>query len=244
MQRLFLAGLAAAACLAATAAQADPDALWKIVHDRCAVATKPCDAIDPAKGYALLKDNVGATQYLLIPTDKVTGIESPLILAPDAPNYFALAWGFTSKVEAAAHDAVPRDYLSLAINSESGRSQNQLHIHLDCLRTDVHDSLVANKSQIGPSWAPLPVPLAGHSYSALRVSGTELGKTNPFDLVAATTKDMASQTLVVVGASFADGPGFIILNDHVGSSLGDRASGEELQDHDCAVAKTPVTAGK
>ena len=80
-------GLAVAACLAAVAARAaDPDALWKIVHDKCAVNTAPCSFIDPAKGYALLKDRDGDTQYLLIPTLKVTGIESPSILAPDAPN--------------------------------------------------------------------------------------------------------------------------------------------------------------
>jgi CDP-diacylglycerol pyrophosphatase len=232
-------GLVVTACLAAAAVAraADPDALWKIVHDKCAVGTAPCTFIDPAKGYALLKDRVGDTQYLLIPTRKVTGIESPAILEPDAPNYFAAAWSFMDKVTAAAHHTVPRDYLSLAINSESGRSQNQLHIHLDCLRTDVHASLMAALAQIGPAWAPLPVPLAGHPYAALRVPGRDLQQVNPFRLLAAATSDMKDQTLVVVGADFADGPGFIILNDHVGATAGDQASGEELQDHDCAVAK-------
>lgn len=231
-------GLAVAAGLAAVAAwAADPDALWKIVHDKCAVNTAPCSFIDPAKGYALLKDRDGDTQYLLIPTSKVTGIESPSILEPDAPNYFAAAWGFIDAVTTAAHHAVPRDYLSLAINSESGRSQNQLHIHLDCLRTDVHASLAAAAGQIGATWAPLPAPLAGHPYAALRIEGQDLDQANPFRLLAAQTNDMKDQTLVVVGAEFSDGPGFILLSDHVGATMGDRASGEELQDHDCAVAK-------
>ena len=53
-----------------------------------------------AKGYAVLKDLVGAAQYLLIPTARVPGIESLLLLAPEAPNYFADAWrerGYTER---------------------------------------------------------------------------------------------------------------------------------------------------
>ena len=57
---------------------ANPDALWKIVHDQCVPDQQqnhnpaPCALVDQnkgdAKGYAILKDIVGATQYLLIPT--------------------------------------------------------------------------------------------------------------------------------------------------------------------------------
>src|SRR5271169_3668763 len=81
---------------------ADPDALWKLVHDKCVPDQQqnddpaPCAVVDQregdAKGYAVLKDLVGATQYLLIPTARVPGIESPLLLAPEAPNCFADAW--------------------------------------------------------------------------------------------------------------------------------------------------------
>jgi len=49
---------------------------------------------------------------------------------------------------------------------------------------------------------------------------------------------MGSQTLVVVGASFGNGgDGFFLLTDRVDLLAGDHASGEELLDHDCAVAK-------
>jgi CDP-diacylglycerol pyrophosphatase len=44
----------------------------------------PCALVDlrerDAKGYVVLKDLVGATQYLLIPTARVSGIESALRL--------------------------------------------------------------------------------------------------------------------------------------------------------------------
>jgi CDP-diacylglycerol pyrophosphatase len=108
---------------------ADPDALWKIVHDNCV----PCALVDlqegDAKGYVVLKDLVGATQYLLIPTARVSGIESALLLAPEAPNYFADAWRERGYTERAAQHPLPRQAISLAINSAFGRSQNQLHTH-------------------------------------------------------------------------------------------------------------------
>ena len=40
---------------------------------------------------------------------------------------------------------VPDDRLGMAINSAYGRSQNQLHIHLTCLREDVRRQLQAER---------------------------------------------------------------------------------------------------
>ena len=231
---------------------ADPDALWKLVHDRCVPDQlqhgdpSPCARVDLSagedNGYILLKDLVGATQFLLIPTARITGIESPAILAPGAANYFAAAWRGRSLVEQQAGRKLPRDWLSLAINSEIGRSQNQLHIHIDCVRTDVREALSRHGGEIGTGWAPFPEPLAGHAYDAIAVSGDALDAINPFfvlaDGIADARRDMGRRTLVVVGAIMADGePGFIILADHADAAAGDPASGEELQDHGCALLR-------
>ncbi len=64
---------------------ASADALWKIVHGRCVpdMQTKqnpsPCVSVNLAEGaaggVAILKDRTGNTQYLVIPTEKITGIE-------------------------------------------------------------------------------------------------------------------------------------------------------------------------
>lgn len=235
-------------------AQADPDALWRLVSQQCVVDEvqfadpAPCAAVDlaggPERGYAVLKDAVGARQFLLIPTARIPGIESPELLAPDAPNYFADAWRARSFTEAAAGGAVPRDWMSLAINSALARSQTQLHIHIDCLRTDVHDALSRYGSDVGPGWTTFPVPLAGHTYTALAVEGSELA-VNPFRLVADAIggekdadaiggeKGMGSQTIVVVGTSRPDGSaGFLILADRADGESGSFAGGEQLQDHD------------
>ena len=234
-----------AAAAAVTAALADPSALWRIVHDRCVPdflqdgSPKPCLTVDlhdgVEHGTVLLKDLRGATQLLLLPTARIGGIESPAILAPGAAYYFAAAWRDRSYLTALAHRRPARDDISLAINSASGRSQNQLHIHIDCLRADVQATLHAHGGRIGDSWAPFPAPLDGHPYWARRLAGSDL-TANPIVLLAdglpGAKAQMGKETLVVAGATLPGGkPGFYLLADHVGAVPGDRASGEELQDH-------------
>jgi CDP-diacylglycerol pyrophosphatase len=172
----------------------------------------------------------------------VTGIESTYLLEPGAPNYFADAWRERGYVERAVRRTLPRSAISLAINSAKGRSQNQLHIHIDCIRPDVHEVLQHELSAVSDSWAPLTEPLvADHHYRAIRVLAVTLDGTNPFLLLAdgvpGARAAMGQQSLVVVGADFGVGrPGFIILNTEVNRSSGNNGSGEELQDHDCAIA--------
>jgi CDP-diacylglycerol pyrophosphatase len=232
--------------LAAVPVRAEnPDALWQIVHGRCVPdqqandAPAPCVMVDLAHGYVVLKDRDGATQFLLIPTAKVTGIEDAAILAPSAPNYFAAAWQSHDLVAQRAERALPRDEVGLAINSAYGRSQNQLHIHIDCLRPDVVDALRAHGAAVGTTWAPFPVPLVGHPYLARRVAGTDLSDANPFTLLAdgvpGARADMGHWTIVAAPTALAGAPGFLLLADQLDPTTMDRASGEELQDHACAI---------
>ncbi len=243
-----LAWLAAALGLVALAAPlsacADPNALWTIVHTQCAPSEaakgdpSPCLAVDLAAGYAVLKDRSGATQVLLIPTAKVTGIEDPAVLAPAAPNYFEDAWRARRFVQALAGQIIPADELSLAVNSMYGRSQNQLHIHVDCIRPDVRAALKASLDHIGPTWSPIDVGVSGRHYEAMRLPGDDLGGRNAFKLLAegdpAARADMGLETMLVAPVSFADGaPGFVLIADR--ASPGDAGSAEELQDHMCKV---------
>lgn len=250
---LAAAVLAALPSAGISAAQGDPNALWDIVNGSCVPDQwqhgdpAPCARVDLSAGEengdAVLKDLVGPLQFLLIPTGRVAGIESPVLLAPDAPNYFAAAWRARSFVEERAGRTLPRDWVSLAINSEQGRTQNQFHIHVDCLRADVHEALVEHSSEIGTEWSPFPVPLAGHHYSAVAVDGEDLDAVNPFTLLADGVQGartaMGDQTLVVVGAVRQDGEsGFVLLADRADAATGDQASGESLQDHATCAAPT------
>jgi CDP-diacylglycerol pyrophosphatase len=217
---------------------ADPDALWQIVN-QCAVVTAPCAKVDAAGHYAILKDRRGIAQYLLIPTEKITGIESSVLLDPATPNFFAAAWAERGVVDARLSHPLPRDSVSLAVNARKARSQNQLHIHIDCLSAEARHALKAAAVKIGRQWEPLADPIAGHRFTAIRVDGENLGDFNPFIALAKTltnpSVEMANRNLVVVGADFAEGPGFLVLSDIAQATIFGYGGGEDVQDHTCAI---------
>jgi CDP-diacylglycerol pyrophosphatase len=113
------------------------------------------------------------------------------------------------------------------------------------VRADVRQALAAQP--IGASWQPVPIALAGQQYRALRVAGDDLGGVNPFRLLADALPpgaDMGSQTLVVVGASDADGqPGFVLLAGQADPARPGSGHGEDLQDHQ-ACPPAPEVLGK
>ena len=225
-----VAAVAAAVLAAPGTARADRDALWSMVDAQCVADTvehgdpAPCAEVDISagvgQGYAVLKDINGAHQYLLMPTARITGLEDPALRNPLAPNYFADAWRARAFTEAAAGGALPPDAIGLAVNSAAARSQDQLHIHIDCVRADVRQTLAA--SAIGDGWSP--VTLAGKTYEATAIRS--LDAVNP--VVLSADWDLAHTTLVVVGAA-GEQTGFVVLRRFIAE--GEVSGGEELQDH-------------
>ncbi|MGO4871328.1 MAG: CDP-diacylglycerol diphosphatase [Roseiarcus sp.] len=236
------------ALFAAAPAYADRMALWTIVHEQCVPhlrageGPKPCESVDLAQGedngVALLKDRNGVAQYLAIPTRRVTGIEDPQLLAPDAPDYFAFAWAARRAVEARLDHPLPREAVGVAVNSAFARSQDQLHLHVDCMDKEVVAALASYQDALDDRWRVMTVALKGRHYWARRLDSADLSDVAPFRLLAdglEGAKDhMGLETLVAVGANFAGKPGFILLADHAELAAG--GHGEDLQDHDCKVA--------
>ncbi|MGX7345499.1 CDP-diacylglycerol diphosphatase [Acetobacter pasteurianus] len=225
----------------------NPDVLWHIVHEQCAVGSfspmpVACEETNTRAGYAVLKDRTGPAQYLLIPTQRVTGMEDPAIVKNDAPDYFGYAWQQVMRVNRHLAHALPMDDLSLAINSAYGRTQNQLHIHVDCIRPDVKVALHWALPQIDTHWHPLL--LDGHRYRARLLPVGQLSGVYPFRILAKDmsnpTDEMGQHTLVIVGITQLSGhPGFVLLDDQVDIQSKDYASGEELQDHSCKIQNFP-----
>ncbi len=237
-------GLPLASCGAA-----DPNALWKIVNDDCVPSQQrtqqpgQCQLVDLSQHYAVLKDMHGRSQFLLLPTDRVSGIESAALLASGAPNYWEDGWRAEQYVGQRVGEALPRDLVGMAINSARARSQEQLHIHIDCVQPSLQQALLAAAGQIGTQWSAQPLELAGHPYYAVRVPGEDLS-IDPFHLLAQRLTDpatqMADQVLAVVGARFSDGtPGFYILDSPAGEQV---ATSDSVLDHDCAIAPKPAPA--
>jgi CDP-diacylglycerol pyrophosphatase len=229
-------------------ARADPMALWRIVHDACVphfqagLGPKPCERVDldggVDQGAAILKDLVGVAQMLAIPTRRMTGIEDPQMLAPNAPPVFADAWGAKTLVEARLGRALPRDAVGLAINSKWARSQDQFHIHVDCMAVSVMKVLADYAPALDSQWRAMTVPLQGRVYLARRLDSADLVDVAPLKLLAhgiqGARDNMGAYSLAAVGATFAGKPGFVLLADLFSLEGGGHA--EDLEDHDCAIA--------
>jgi CDP-diacylglycerol pyrophosphatase len=253
-RRLVLAALLLTGCVVATIATTragDRLALWRIVHEKCAPDQKangspaPCETVDVSSGedngVAILKDIVGVAQFLAIPTRRVTGIEAPEILDPSAPNYWRAAWAARRAMETRLGKTLPREAVGLAINSARARSQDQLHIHIDCLSPEVRSTLAAHLSEMSNDWRLLSFDLKGRRYDARRLDSDDLADVAPFHLLAdgdpGASNAMADETLVAIGATFDAVPGFILLADRGDPKAGVFAHGEDLLDHSCAIVQ-------
>ena len=219
------------------------DALRQIVQNQCVVDwiqqqdPAPCERVFLANdkfegsGYAILPDKKGAAHYLLIPTQTMRGEDSDELLDPDMPNYFAEAWKARDVITKFVGHPVARTAIGLAVNNAHSRTQNQFHIHIDCLRKDVADSLHAAADRLTQAWAP--IDLLGSTYQAMRIDALNLDGTSPFDLLAQMSPDvrhhMGEYTVVIAGMQYKSGAGFVMLT-------GTGATGELLLDSSCAVA--------
>ena len=223
-------------------AAANPNALWVITHDMCVSdfqhngRPSPCAEVNLDEGYVVVKDRRGHSQYLLIPTDRISGIEDPAILKPQATNYFYDAWRNRSRVGAALGKPLGDEQVSLAINPVNARSQNQLHIHIDCIAPDVRESLNRHAATISTAWSRWE--WHGNDYQVRRLSAKQLEKTNPFKLVAqdipGAAADMGHETIFMTGAPGDDL--FLVVRRLAIAGL-DGSGAEALQDHRCSVAQ-------
>lgn len=214
------------------------DALWQFVSEKCLPHQQssgepaPCQRVDLLHHYAMLKDMHGPLQYLLIPLDKITGIESPRLLQPATPNYVALAWHERTLPAQRRGSPINDRVLSLAINSQYGRTQNQLHIHLSCLRPDVRQQLDQLTPQLSGRWQS--ITLRKHHYWLRALTSDELNQKSAFirlaDELPEARTEMGKYGLAL--AELSDGR-LVLMALERNWLLLNSGSAEELQDHTC-----------
>jgi CDP-diacylglycerol pyrophosphatase len=224
--------------------------LWEVVHGLCVPNQQssgnpsPCLKVDLGsgedRGFAVVKNPFERSAIVVVPTAKIIGLEDPALLAPGARNYWADAWRQRDLVEASLGRPVARDWTAMAANSARGRSQDQLHIHVDCVSADVRRTLTRNQARLGRGWTALSFGSVQKQYLVRKVVGKNLDGINPVKLLADEVPEaganMAEQTLVVVGAVFQDGRhGFYLLNHQADAKNYDGGSGAELLDHSCGI---------
>ena len=227
-------------------AGSDPtrDVLWMALKT-CVLAktlanrTFPCLAVDLGNGErpgtAVLRAPGEPTHIVVMPTDTVSGLESAPLRGSRGVAYWRAALSARHFVAESLNNRVPEADIGLAVNSARGRSQDQLHIHLDCLRPKVLDALNTHGRAVGRAWAPFPVPLAGDRFQAMRVRAAEVEAFNPF--VAIThlpgRRDLTRTSFAAVATRPDDPePGLILL-----AYRARQASAEDIMDHGCAIAE-------
>ncbi len=222
--------------------RANSNALWKIVSEQCVPNQQqrhnpaPCSEVNLDKRFVVFKDAKGPLHNLVMPTEKITGIESPEVQKPDAPNFFYYAWQERERLTQGAVKPVNDRYLGLAINSRYGRSQNQLHIHLACLRPDVYQTLSQQEGHIGNSWQPFGEKLAGHDYLAMKLPANKFEQQSPFALLNAYVKqrgdDIAKYGLAVTMTEQGE---FMLLANRLKVTDLNLGTAGEILDYGCAL---------
>jgi CDP-diacylglycerol pyrophosphatase len=227
-------------CLSPAAAHAvgERGALWHVVDDLCLPMHRvtgmalPCQKVDAARGFVVIRAPGDVTRIIVVPTVRMTGIESPALLRESAPNYWSFAWDERHRVIAAARRELD-DWtdLGMAINSQTSRTQDQLHIHVDCVDARLKRALAANAARLTQRWATLDLPVWGRRYRVRQLGAEDLRR-DVFQMVAAeipgARRHMGRLSIAVVGDKEPGGArGFAVLvNDAHGHA-------EELLDHAC-----------
>lgn len=219
---------------------ANRDILWNKVHNQCEPSYinndtyTPCSLVDKKDNYVIYKVDNDKYQYLLLPTDKITGIEDKKLLQHDANNYLFLAWDVKELLAEKLDRKIKEKNISLTLNSINSRSQDQLHIHISCLAPSVRKAVdKIDLNQFNDNWHPFPEPLKGHSYNFKKLSLSQFKTDNLFQLVndkvTADGKEMKYSTMAVINT----GKDKFLLLEASGSQQ-EAIGAETLQDHSCA----------
>lgn len=220
--------------------QKNSNALWQIISEKCVPNMAksgnpaPCQQVNTTQGYVTLKDLNGPLQFLLMPIEKITGMESPIILEPTTPNLFAAAWQQRSLLANKRGAPIADSALSLAINAQYGRTQNQLHIHISCLRPDIRQQLDSMTARLNEQWQS--ATLRKHHYLIRTLSTAELAQQSAFirlaEEVPNARSEMGKYGLALV--ALPDGRLALLALERNWLKL-NSGSAEELQDHQCQI---------
>jgi CDP-diacylglycerol pyrophosphatase len=243
-KRLFISAIALLGAMG-TVFAAERGLLWSVVqvcvtNYQLTGASFPCLEVNTAqgaaRGFVTIRAPLARTHIILAPTKKIKGIEDPALQSTDAATYFQHAWEARKYVIETAERPIKDSDIGLAINSRAGRSEDQLHIHVDCLRRRyaqqrrLHDSALRSDR-----WSRLPFAFRGRYYWALLLNSADLSQTNVFRTAATLLQTspgrMEDLTLVVVPRP---GTGFYLLADQYSPGAMGKGHGESLLDHSCS----------
>jgi len=227
------------------------DGLWRNVQQRClgstAAAHPDCAQVDRSQGLVLYKDAIGKSHYLVIPARTMTGIDDARAWDGAGANPWAFGWAARGIVGRSLGKAVPDDMLGLAINSRASRSQDQLHIHLDCISSAARAVVNGAAGPIGTGWTTLR--LEDKPVRAIFVpASAPVLAVDPFQLVRDGTKGGAAAAppdrgiFVTYVRERQGGAGFVVIDQPVDSAAGSNGHASDFLDRRCRLAEGLASA--
>jgi CDP-diacylglycerol pyrophosphatase len=186
----------------------------------------------------LYRAKTGAIHFLLLPLQPISGIESQQLFSASAIDYLALGWQERQIVSHAYGRPVPDNALAISINSVSGRSQNQLHLHLSCLRQDIRVLLQQwSKSASANGWQP--IRLRQHDYLARILSLPQIKQKNLLQRIADEIPNFRTNSgeYGVALTRLPDGRMVLLVVRRALWKM-NFAHPEELQDNQCSAASS------
>lgn len=246
MRGLFVAIIAACVSVVASAEIVWPpttggeftrNGLWRNVQARCLTAGTPrhadCAVVDRDRGLVLYKDAVGASHYLVIPDHAVSGVEDARVWTGTRPNGWAFGWEERQIVAKAVGKPLPDTLIGLAVNSRGSRSQDQLHIHLDCISGAAQKFLT--QDGIASTWREFT--FAGKRVRARRVpADPPVLDFNPFDAVRQETGTTGQTPDRGIFVAYAGG-GFVVVDEPVALAPGNNGHVSDFLDRRCKLGR-------
>lgn len=219
--------------------------LWRVVSEFCVPAKTrlgtpfPCLDVRLDAGRALVRAPFGGDEFLVVPLARVTGVEDPVARASAMPDLWSAGWAERGRLAEAVGRPIADDRMALAINSRAARSQDQYHVHVDCLSVAVRDRLRAALVGLDDGWREIrPFGEAGPVYRIRRTTLAELAHERPESLIARELAPAASQiaflsfALIGTGGGTPADPGLVLAVTY-GLGPWDGGHAEELMDHAC-----------
>lgn len=213
----------------------------------------PCLAVEERdqekRGYALIREPTNRRRLILTPLATVSGIEDPRLLSSGAHNFFADAWTERHRLLDGLSSVDPWRDLAVGINSERNRSQDQMHIHIACIRPGVRAALEDHLDALSdhPSDATR-LRLRNRFYWVSFMEAEDLQSIDPVRFVSESGQvhgaDIGDLAVVAVGGEARNGRrGFYILAGGQNRRNDAPASMERLLDPACSLPRRPPATG-
>lgn len=170
-----------------------PRTSLRAVVEGCVLAqrfalTFPCLRVG-AKGtgatpYVVLRVPGSRTHLLVMPAQAIPGLEDPRLQRPPYGSLWAEALATRPLVSEGAGFAIPNAFIGLAVNADRVRSQDQLHIHVECIRPRYLQSIRAQAAGLGRDGTTTSMIVAGEHFIARRIGREDVERGNLFALLA------------------------------------------------------------